>query len=91
MSSAQTKEWRIKNRELIKEKNKSYYEANKERCKANASKYYELHRLEVLGAKKQQYTLAKHNKFTCECGSTCKELSRKQHLTSQKHLKFVGL
>jgi hypothetical protein len=90
-ASLKKREWRIKNKELIDEKNKAYYEANKNRCKINATRYYELHRDEILEFKKQQYKETCKAIFTCECGSTCKELSRKQHLNSKKHKKFVSL
>ena len=90
MSSSKSKEWRMKNKELIKEKNKHYYEAHKERCKLRANNYYAIHRQEVLDAKKQQYTEAENKPFTCECGAICKELSRRGHLKTKKHLNFVS-
>jgi hypothetical protein len=90
MSSSKTKEWRMKNKELLKEKNKKYYEANKEVFKLRANNYYANHRNEVLEAKKQQYTTAENKPFICECGAICKELSRRGHLKTQKHLKFVS-
>jgi hypothetical protein len=75
------KEYREKNKEMIKEKGKKYYDLNRQSHLENKKKYHEKNR-ELINEKQRK-------KVICECGIECNYNALSRHKKSKKHLLYL--
>ena len=87
------KEYYEDKRETLLEKQKEYYETNKKHIKEKRKQYYEMKNENIkqyYEKNKQTISEKKNEKFTCECGSTCRKSDKSQHRKSKKHQKYLN-
>jgi hypothetical protein len=72
---------------------KDYYEANKEKIKAN----YDANKDKIIETSKDYYEVNKEiikekrkKIFECECGCICLKIVKVRHFKSNKHLSFIN-
>jgi hypothetical protein len=70
------------NIEHKKEYDKGYYEDNIEYKKEYDKEFYRNN--------KEKYSEMRKIKFTCECGSFCRNSDKQQHYKTQKHIKYLN-
>ena len=79
------KEYRDEHKEMIKEREKKYYEENKEKYLNKVKEYRDEHK-EIIKEKKKLYY---DEKVLCDCGILICRGNLTKHKKSKKHLEFL--
>ena len=87
------KEYKLKNKETINEKNREYYQEHKDERKAyreSISEEQKIYKKEWYKANKDEINQKRYEKYTCYCGCEITKTNKSQHEKSKKHKDFVA-
>ena len=76
------KEWYVKNKDIVLDRNKKYRENNKNELSEKAKEYHEKNK-DVIEEKMKE-------KITCVCGSIFRKDALSRHIKNNKHLIFIN-